>query len=199
MLDDIITAAEKLPPGLAKKDEQPGNADKVFEKIVGMFNEIDKMVNDLGKDVDKADEKKGFGNFVNGLSEMFRSGGKTQGNSFLKDLHKVVDEHGASDANKVGKATIQAETLGSLLKGGSTNSSYGINRVGDGGDGSGNFSAVNFMSDMSNNVGSGLDMYSDAKEARSSAGENGEKEANEAIGANGAKQASPESQFSAVV
>ncbi|MBC8554903.1 MAG: hypothetical protein H8D23_35270 [Candidatus Brocadiales bacterium] len=190
LLNDIIEKAEKLPPGLAKKDEVPGNADKAFEEIAGMFDEIDKMVDGLDKEVDGADEKKGFGDFVSGLSDMFRSGSRSQGNSFLKDLHKVADEHGASDAHKVGMQQIKAETLSSMFNGGNTNSSFGINRVGDGGDGSGNFSAVDFMSDMSSNANNRLDSYSDAKDAREVAGE---KEADEA---SGAKQASPEAQFS---
>ncbi|MBT7274359.1 MAG: hypothetical protein HN887_05030 [Campylobacteraceae bacterium] len=73
---------------------------------------------------------------------------------------------------------IKAETLSSLFKGGSTNSSFGINRVGDNGEGSGNYSAVNFMSDMSGNVSDGLDSHKDAKEAREAATENGVKQAN---------------------
>ena len=178
LLDDIVKQAEKLPPGLAKKDEGPGKAEKVFEKIVGMFNDIDKMVNGLDKEVDHADENKGFGDFVNGLSEMFSNGADVKGNSFLKNLNKVADEHGASDAHKVGMEQIKAETLSSLFKGGSTNSSFGINRVGDNGEGSGNYSAVNFMSDMSGNVSDGLDSHKDAKEAREAATENGVKQAN---------------------
>jgi hypothetical protein len=66
--------------------------------------------------------------------------------------------------------TIKAETLSGLLKGGSTNSAFGVNSVGDNGDGSGNYSAVNFMSDMSNNSSEGLDSYKDAKEAREESG-----------------------------
>ena len=170
LLDDIIKKAEKLPPGLAKKDEVPGNADKVFEEIIGMFNEMDKMVNGLDKDVDGAENDKGFGDFVSGLKNMFNSGNGTEGNSFLKNLNKVSDEHGASAAHKVGMETIKAETLSGLLKGGSTNSAFGVNSVGDNGDGSGNYSAVNFMSDMSNNSSEGLDSYKDAKEAREESG-----------------------------
>ena len=150
LLEDIIKKAEKLPPGLAKKDEVPGNADKAFEEIVSMFTEMDKMVNGLGKE-DGAEEDKGFGDFVSGLKGMFNSGNGVEGNSFLKNLNKVSDEHGASAAHKVGMETIKAETLSGLLKGGSTNSAFGVNSVGDNGDGSGNYSAVNFMSDMSNN------------------------------------------------
>ena len=170
LLDDIIKKAEKLPPGLAKKDEVPGNADKVFEEIIGMFNEMDKMVNGLDKEVDGAEEDKGFGDFVSGLKGMFNSGNGVEGNSFLKNLNKVSDEHGASAAHKVGMETIKAETLSGLLKGGSTNSAFGVNSVGDNGDGSGNYSAVNFMSDMSNNSSEGLDSYKDAKEAREESG-----------------------------
>ena len=172
MLEDIVKQAEKVPPGLAKKDELPGNADKAFEEIVGMFNDIDKMVNGLDQEVEDADEKSGLGEFVSGLKEMFGSGAGVEGNSFLKNLHKVADEHGASAAHEVGMATIKAETLSGLLKGGSANSDFGINRIGDSGDGSGNFSAVNFMSELSNNVEDGLDSYKDAKEAREAAGEN---------------------------
>ena len=171
MLDDIIKAAEKLPPGLEKKDEMPGNADKAFEEVVGMFNDLDKMVNDLAQEVEGA-EKSSLGDFVSGLKEMFGSGNGVEGNSFLKNLHKVADEHGASAANEVGKATIKAETLSGLLKGGSTNSAFGIKSVGDNGEGSGNFTAVNFMADMSNNSSEGLDSYRDAKEAREAAAEN---------------------------
>ena len=170
LLEDIIKKAEKLPPGLAKKDEVPGNADKVFEEIIGMFNEMDKMVNGLDKEVDGAEEDKGFGDFVSGLKGMFNSGNGVEGNSFLKNLNKVSDEHGASAAHKVGMETIKAETLSGLLKGGSTNSAFGVNSVGDNGDGSGNYSAVNFMSDMSNNSSEGLDSYKDAKEAREESG-----------------------------
>ena len=170
LLDDIIKKAEKLPPGLAKKDEVPGNADKAFEEIVSMFTEMDKMVNGLDKEVDGAEEDKGFGDFVSGLKGMFNSGNGVEGNSFLKNLNKVSDEHGASAAHKVGMETIKAETLSGLLKGGSTNSAFGVNSVGDNGDGSGNYSAVNFMSDMSNNSSEGLDSYKDAKEAREESG-----------------------------
>ncbi len=172
MLDDIIKAAEKLPPGLEKKDEVPGNADKAFEEVVGMFNDLDKMVNDLAEEVEDTEKSSSLGDFVSGLKEMFGSGNGVEGNSFLKNLHKVADEHGASAANAVGEATIKAETLSGLLKGGSTNSAFGINNVGDNGDGSGNFTAVNFMSDMSNNASEGLDSYKDAKEAREAAAEN---------------------------
>jgi len=178
MLDDIIKAAEKLPPGLEKKDEMPGNADKAFEEVVGMFNDLDKMVNDLAQEAEGAGEKSSLGEFVSGLKDMFGSGNGVEGNSFLKNLHKVADEHGASAANEVGKATIKAETLSGLLKGGSTDSAFGIKRVGDSGDGSGNFTAVNFMSEMSSkNVNDGLDSYKDAKEAREAAVENEAKQA----------------------
>jgi len=172
LLNDVIEQAEKLPPGLAKKDEMPGNADKAFEEIVGMLNDIDKMVNGLGKE-DDAEESKGFGDFVSSLKSMFSDVDGSTGNDFLKNLHKVADKHGASAANQVGKATIQAETLSGLLKGGHADSSSGIHRVGDGGEGSGNFTATNFMADMSSKgVSNGLDSYRNAKEAREEATEN---------------------------
>ena len=104
---------------------------------------------------------------------MFSNADGSTGNDFLKNLHKVADKHGASAANEVGKATIQAETLSGLLKGGQANSNSGINRVGDGGEGSGNFTATNFMADMSSKgVSNGLDSYKNAKEAREEATEN---------------------------
>jgi len=104
---------------------------------------------------------------------MFGGGNGVEGNSFLKNLSKGADEHGASAADQVGKATIQAETLSGLLKGGQASSNSGINRVGDGGEGSGNFTATNFMADMSSKgVSNGLDNYKDAKEAREEATEN---------------------------
>ena len=171
-----ITKTEELPPGLEKKEELPGNSQNAADKIADMFNDIDKMVADLDEEVEAADEKSGFGDFVSGLKDMFGGGNGVNGNSFLKDLHKVADEHGASSANKVGKTTIQAETLSGLLKGGNENSAFGIKQVGDNGEGSGNFSAVNFMSEISNRAEDGLDSYKNAKEAREAAAENQEKQ-----------------------
>jgi len=151
---------KETPQGLEKKSEGPGNSENASEKIASMFNDIEKMVNDL----EKEEKKDGFSNFVSGLKKMFNSGSGVEGNSFLKDLNRVVDEHDDSGTQ------IKAETLSGLLKGGSTNSAFGVNRVGDNGDGSGNFSAANFTSSMSENVSEGLDSYKDAKDAREESG-----------------------------
>jgi len=161
-----ILKSEKEAPGLANKSEGPGNSENTFDKISGMFDEIEKMVNELDEEDEGADEKSDIGNFVNGLKDMFSSGNGVEGNSFLKGLSKGADEDSGSGAQ------IKAETLSGLLKGGNANSAFGINRVGDNGEGSGNFTAVNFMSDMSNNASEGLDSYKDAKEAREAAAEN---------------------------
>ncbi len=175
-----ILKSENEAPGLTDKSEGPGNSENASEKIASMFNEIEKMVNELDEDVEEADEKSGFGEFVSGLKDMFGSGNGVEGNSFLKGLNKVTDEDSDSGAQ------IKAETLSGLLKGGSANSAFGVKRVGDNGEGSGNFTAVNFMSDMSNNASEGLDSYKDAKEAR------------EAAANNQAQQAGAEAQLSEV-
>ncbi len=177
MLKDIVKQTEKVAQGLEKKDEFPGKAEKAFEEIVGMFNDIDRMVNGLDKDEDGADENEDIGKFADGLKGMLDDMGSAKSNSFLRNLNKDSDGNGASDAHKEGMEQIHAEKLSSLFKGGNTGSAYGINRVGDSGEGSGNFSAVDFMSDMSNNVGEGLDSFKDAKEAREAATANEAKQA----------------------
>ncbi len=48
-----------------------------------------------------------------------------------------------------------------------------INRIGDAGEGSGNFNAVSFMSSLSNSINDGLDSYKDVQKA--------EKESKEAV------------------
>ncbi|MBC8548911.1 MAG: hypothetical protein H8D23_04610, partial [Candidatus Brocadiales bacterium] len=61
------------------------------------------------------------------------------------------------------------------------------------GEGSGNFTATNFMADMSSKgVSDGLDSYREAKEARE------ESNVKEATEAGKAKQANAEARFSAV-
>ncbi len=177
MLKDLFKE-EKDALKFAKKEKCPGNADKVLGETVGMFREMDKMVNGLEKNLDEDGENKAFGNFVAGLKSIFSEIGSKESSSFLKNLNKIAKENGASDAHKVGMEQIKADTLSGLLKGGNTNSTSGINRIGDNGDGSGNFSAAKFMSEVSSIVGSGLDSYKDAKEAREVAGENRIKQAN---------------------
>ncbi len=177
MLDDIVKKTENAAQGLEKKDEFPGKAEKAFEEIVGMFNDIDRMVNGLDKEEDGADENEDIGKFADGLKGMLDDMGSAKSNSFLRNLNKDSDGNGASDAHKEGMDQIHAEKLSSLFKGGNTGSAFGINRVGDSGEGSGNFSAVDFMSDMSNNVGEGLDSFKDAKEAREEATKNEAKQA----------------------
>ena len=188
-----IANTEELPPGLEKKEELPGNSQNATDKIADMFNDIGKMVAELDEEGEGADEKSGLGEFVSSLKNMFSDVDSSQGNDFLKNLHKVADEHGADAANKVGKATIQAETLSGLLKGGQASSNSGINRVGDSGEGSGNFTATNFMADMSSKgVSDGLDSYREAKEARE------DRAVNEANEAGKEKQANAEAQLSVV-
>ena len=150
---------------LVKKEDGSGNADKVLDGIVEMFHEMDKMINGLDKNLDEDGENKAFGNFALGLKNLFSDIDSAESNSFMKNLNKVAVENGDSDAHNVGVEPIKADSLSSLTKGGNEKSGMGINRVGDNGEGRGNFSAINFMSDMSINVSDGLDSYTDANGA----------------------------------
>ena len=119
------------------------------------------------------DKSKGFGDFIDGLNKAFAPKGNTEENSFLKNLSKMRKTNSASDTHKVGMAQIKKDNLDHLFNGGAEKSGFGINHIGDSGEGSGNFSATKFMSSMSSNINDGLDNYKKVKESAEEKDEKG--------------------------
>jgi len=167
-----LTKKEILPPGLALQDVLPGNADRVFGGVVSMFNEIDKMVNGLAKKVEDggvddmvAGENNSFGGFVKSLNRMFTGVDSAMGNPFMKNLKNVAQANSATDTYKLGMVQLNKNTLDHLFNGGNTGHGFGINRIGDSGEGSGNFNALRFMSLLSNSINDAFENYKELKEA----------------------------------
>ncbi len=119
---------------IAKKEDLFADADKTLSEIVGVFHEMDKMINGLDKKLDEEGENRAFGNFFTGLKNMFTEIGSTESSSFMKNLNKVVQENDTTDIHKEGEVQIKTDSLRSMFKGGDTNSNFNINRVGDGGE-----------------------------------------------------------------
>ncbi len=67
--DTFKTEADALK--LVEKEGFSADADKALSEIVGMFHEMDKMINGLDKKLDEEGENRAFGNFVTGLKNMF--------------------------------------------------------------------------------------------------------------------------------
>ena len=147
--------------------------DKMFDKVIDFFNDIDKMINGFA---DKAegkgnDEDKGGSllNFVSILNEMFSGINKAFGKESREETlgHRI----GMNAANK--------ETIGQLFN--SENGSGAIHRIGDAGEGSGNFNAVSFMSSISNGINDALESYRDIQKAEKEAKEEAQEESKEAV------------------
>ena len=166
-----LAKKEILPPGLALQDVLPGNADKVFGGVVSIFNEIDKMVNGLAKKVEDggvddmvAGENNSLGGFVKSLNQMFAGVDSAMGNLFMKNLKNVAQTNSATDTYKLDMVQLNKNTLDHLFNGGNTGHGFGINRIGDSGEGSGNFNALRFMSSLSNSINDAFENYNELKE-----------------------------------
>jgi len=119
------------------------------------------------------DKSKGFGDFIDGLRKSFDVKDKTEDNSSFKNLKKIRKTNSASDTHKLGMAQVNKDTLDHLFNGGEKNTGFGINSIGDSGEGSGNYSATKFMSSMSNNINDGLENYKKVKESAEEKDEKG--------------------------
>ena len=136
--------------------------DKMFDKVIDFFNDIDKMINGFA---DKAegkgsDEDKGGSllNFVSRLNEMFSG------------INKAFGRHGNDNVgHRLGMAQVKKETVRKLFDSGHGNGA--INSIGGVGEGSGNFNAISFMSSLSNNINDALDNYKEVQEAEQEAQE----------------------------
>ena len=146
-------------PGLGglggpKGPEGPGGPGNMFGQLVNFFNDIDKMVNGFadgaegkGKGEDKGDSLLNLGSKLN---DMFSGINKAFGGN-----DNVGHRLGMAQANK--------EQIGQLFNS-DGHGNGAINRIGDAGEGSGNFNAVSFMSSMSNSVNDALSTYKEVQE-----------------------------------
>ena len=137
------------------------NADKAFSKIIDFFNDIDKMVNGFadeaeGKGSNDEEDGQSLVDFASKLSDMF------------SDIDKAFGSHSNGNfGHKLGMAQAKKGTISQLFGNGHGNghSSGNINRIGDNGEGSGNFNAVSFMASLSNTINDGLESYRDVQKA----------------------------------
>jgi hypothetical protein len=191
--------AEKIPPGLEKKEEVktengnivkaekkgpgagpggpggpkgpggpgngifgPGGPGKEFGELVSLFNNIDKMINGFadkaegkGNDKDKGDS---LINFASRLNDMFSG------------INKAFGSHsGDNVGNRLGVAQVDKEKIGQLFDNG--HGSGAINRIGDAGEGTGNFNATSFMSSISSGINDALESYKEVQKAEKEAKE----------------------------
>ncbi|MGR3175345.1 MAG: hypothetical protein ACUZ8N_12210, partial [Candidatus Scalindua sp.] len=164
--------AGKAENGNVVKAEKKGPGEE-FGQMVNFFNNIDKMINGLadkaeGKDGDKGDS---LLDFASRLSDMFTGINKAFGKQSREEIlgHRL----GMTAANK--------ETIGQLFDNG--HGSGAINRIGDAGEGTGNFNAVSFMSSISNGINDALESYKDIQRAEKEAKEEAaNEESKEAVG-----------------
>ncbi len=150
----------------AKPINGKGNEGNAFGQLVNFFSDIDKMINGFadkaeGKGGDKGDS---LLNFADRLSDMFSGINKAFG-------------RGSNDnvGHKLGMAQVKKETAGQLFNS-DGHGSGAINRIGDAGEGSGNFNAVSFMSSLSNGINEGLESYKDVQKAEKESKEEPTKE-----------------------
>jgi len=211
--DVAIAQAEKeLPPGLAKKEELPPGLEKMEElppglekletseasteapteevNIEELFETINKIVKLL---------KSETGNEGNNIEEQKKE--ETDPAKIEEELGNIISELEKMDYSKFADKLREMQTSLTDNKDMFGMAETGINRIGDNGDGSGNFNATRFMTSMSRNVNEGLANYKEVKESaekkevKESAEEKKEKNVMEA---NGAKQAGIEAQLSEV-
>ena len=187
-----LFGADKAGKGESK------DADKMFGGIVSMFHEIDKMINAFDKEIEAEEkveaEEEGFSAFVNQMSKMFEDTNTGIGNGFSKNMKSNKQQDDASGTEGSGMANFRKETLEHLYKSGNTENGFGVNRVGDSGEGSGNFTATRFMSSMANNTNDALESYKEVKDATEE--HEDKKDAKEVNETNKAKQVTAEARFS---
>ncbi len=184
--DNKTVKNQKKEAGIVEKKEMnevpSGSKDKAFGQIKNIFNQFDNMMKGLNKKMDVEEEKmltggnKSFGDFIDGLSKAFDDLNAVN-SQVLKNLKEIKKANSASDTHKLGMVEIKKDRLGELFDMGNRGSSLGINRIGDSGEGSGNFTATSFMSSMSKNINEGLENYRDAKAASEADEANESKEA----------------------